>query len=80
MSFTAALLILAQSASPQVAEVPVVKSSPVAAQARASAKIIRPAQIDFSAFEESRFGESKPSERESQSSRDAAGTPWVEFS
>ena len=84
MSFAAAILIVAQSAGPQVAEanpisVPV-SARPVALQARASARIIRPARIDFSSHDEAVQSKAQPNVRESQRSRDAAGTPWIEFS
>lgn len=80
MSFTAALLILAQSATPHVAEAPVVRSGPVAVQASASVRIIRPANIDFANFEQASDKVGEPASRETQRSRDAAGTPWIEFS
>jgi|GEM_PF-3341325 len=80
MSLTAALVILAQSAAPQAAEATTVRSRPVAVQARASARILRPARIEFSSFDENTQRPIDPDVREMQRSRDAQGTPWVEFS
>jgi hypothetical protein len=80
MSLTAAMLIFAQSAAPQVAEAPIVKSRPAIAQARASVRIIRPASINVASFNSDIKEPSDPSAREMQRSRDAAGTPWIEFS
>ncbi|AWW73581.1 hypothetical protein CD351_03960 [Erythrobacter sp. KY5] len=84
MSFTAALLLIAQSAAPLVSDAPMAQSSAapsggVSIQASASARIIRATRIAFDrdsgiAVE----GETQASTL--QRSRDAAGTYWVEFS
>lgn len=80
MSFAAALLILAQSAAPQATPVAPERSRPVAVQARASARIIRPARIEFSRFDEEARQPVDLNAREMQRGRDAQGTPWIEFS
>jgi hypothetical protein len=84
MSLVAALLIVAQSTAPQIADAsakaPAARSNPVAVQARATVRIIRPASIDFSQFDEASETAADPNARETQRSRDAAGTPWIEFS
>ncbi|MEO1221075.1 MAG: hypothetical protein AAFY42_06965 [Pseudomonadota bacterium] len=80
MSLTAALLIFAQSAAPQAVEAPATSARPAIAQARASVRIIRPASIDFAEFDRNSRKPSEPAARETQRRRDAAGTPWIEFS
>lgn len=80
----AAILIVAQGAAPQIvdasAKLPIARSNPVAVQARATVRIIRPASIDFSQFDEAIKAVPNPEAREAQRSRDADGTPWIEFS
>lgn len=80
MSIAAALVMFAQSIAPQVADAPVTRARPVAVQARASVRIIRPTRIEFPTLEDAGAKAPEPSDREMQRSRDAAGTPWVEFS
>ncbi|MEP1421763.1 MAG: hypothetical protein ABJK59_08340 [Erythrobacter sp.] len=83
MSFTAALLIVAQSAAPQIAEAsaasPASRARPVAVQARASARVLRPARIDFSQLQAASAQAPNASVNGMQRGRDAAGTEWVEF-
>ena len=79
MSLTAALLIFAQSAAPQVTAATPTTSRPVAVQARASARIIRPARIRFSSFDEDAQQPANAYARDKQHERDSQGTPWVEF-
>lgn len=79
MSLAAALLLLAQSATPMAADAPVSRASPVAEQVRASVTVLRPARVSIS-----RDGavevDSTADPRTVQRRRDAAGTVWVEFS
>ncbi|EAQ28917.1 hypothetical protein NAP1_14998 [Erythrobacter sp. NAP1] len=84
MSFTAALLIIAQSAAPSVAVAPVEQASgasagSVSVQASASARIIRSVEITFDA--ESGIEVTGNAQNHTlQRSRDDAGTYWIEFS
>ena len=69
--------MIAQSAAPQVAQAPTVRTRPVAVQVRASARVLRPTRISID-----RGGEAEISQGRSgsfQRERDAAGTVWVEF-
>ncbi len=80
MSFTAALLMIAQSAAPALTATPVAQPrAPVAVQVSASARVLRPARIGFTQEAGVVLADE---ERNStvQRSRDAAGTYWVEFS
>lgn len=79
MSLAAALVLIAQSASPAAAEAPVAGAMPVAERARATVRILRPAQVRV-ARDGAVEVEGDHDPRTVQRSRDAAGTLWVEFS
>lgn len=79
MSLAAALLLVAQSASPAVAMAPAVSATPLAEQARARVRVLRPVQVSVARDGAVEIeGDYDP--RTVQRSRDAAGTVWVEFS
>ena len=80
MTFTIALLILGQSAAPQVGQLPVIRTRPVAVQARASVRVIRPVRLDFSRLEKITDKVRGTPAPEMQRSRDASGRRWIEFS
>jgi len=79
MSLTAALLIVAQSAAPQAAEAAAPRARPIAVQVRASARVLRPARIDFSLASTIAGQSPNAAVNGIQRERDAAGTVWVEF-
>ena len=83
MSFSAAVLLIAQSIAPAATEAPAARadSAPVTAMAsvRASATIIRPAKITFTG-NDAFFKAHGQSASLIQSERDAQGTVWIEFS
>ena len=84
MSFTAALLLIAQSAAPSATVAPVEQASGpsaggVSVQTSASARIIRSVEIAFNA--ETGIEVTGSAQNHTlQRSRDNAGTYWVEFS
>ena len=80
MSLAAALLLIAQAASPSVPASAANGPAPMAEQVRASVTVLRPARISV-AREEGKVSVDAPAGGQSvQRSRDAAGTLWVEFS
>lgn len=83
MSLVAALLIIAQSAVPQLAQTSdmatAAKARPVAVQVRASARVLRPARIVFSQEQATAQRNANARVNGVQRSSDAAGTIWVEF-
>ncbi len=83
MSLTAAFLIVAQSAAPQVAQssdIPATsRARPIAVQVRASARVIRPARIDFARVAAASEQSPNAAVNGIQRERDAAGTVWLEF-
>lgn len=80
MSLAAALVLIAQAASPGVAAPAAERGSAIAEQVRASVTVLRPARISVAA-EGGKLSVDAPANGQSvQRSRDAAGTLWVEFS
>lgn len=79
MSMAAAFLMIAQSASPAVADAPASRQAPVATSATASARILRPAVISFEINEDAETLEDARNQAV-QRGRDQAGTLWIEFS
>jgi len=82
MSFTTAVLILAQSAAPQAADAPTQSraSSGVSVQMQASATVIRPARVTFDREGASALRVSGAQAAQVQRSRDSNGTLWADFS
>ena len=80
MSLAAALVLIAQAASPNVAAPAAERGAPIAEQARASVTVLRPVRISV-AVEGGKLSVDAPANGQPvQRSRDAAGTLWVEFS
>ena len=84
MSVAAALVLIAQSASPVVADTPASSTGSqgrrqVVAQVTASARVLRPAQISFDTENGVQISDAARN-HSVQRKRDAAGTFWLEFS
>ncbi|MAY20071.1 MAG: hypothetical protein CL955_05585 [Erythrobacteraceae bacterium] len=80
MSLAAALVLIAQAASPGVAPPAVEQRAAIAEQVRASVTVLRPARISVAAEDGSVSVDAPTNGQSVQRSRDAAGTLWVEFS
>ena len=78
MSLAAALLILAQSAAPQVVDTQASTSRGVSVQVQASATIIRPARVTFEKAAIA-LQVTAPQSTRVQRSRDSNGTQWADF-
>ena len=82
MSFTAALVMIAQSASPNVADRQSVRTNPVAVTATARVRIMRPVEVrvDAQGVVSAVQGGDESAKAPIQQARDKAGTVWIEFS
>lgn len=79
MSLAAALLMIAQSATPMVADATSTRQGPIAASVRASVRVLRPARIN-SLLEMAEERDGATEDHAVQFERDSAGTVWIEFS
>lgn len=79
MSLAAAILLIAQSASPAAVDTATRASVPVAESVSATVRVLAPAKVSFAPGEDARIEMRPNMDLSVQQRRDAVGTRWVEF-